>query len=426
MSTPLQTGTHATAPVGDNWARTVAYSARSLLRPSSVDELREIVAGSRSIRALGSRHSFNTLADTTGDLVSLDLVDGDIVIDEATRTVTVGGGVRYGDLATTLQSAGWALHNLASLPHISVAGAIATGTHGSGDRNGTLAAAVAGLELVTATGELLTLRRGDTDFDGAVVSLGALGIVTRVALDIQPTFDVRQDLYDDLEWSALLEHFDAVTSSAYSVSVFTDWMGESIGTTWLKSRTDATAPPERLFGADRQRAERHMLPDQPASNVTQQGGIAGAWSERLAHFKLGFTPSNGDEIQTEYLVPRRNAVAAIEAVRSIGDRVAPLLLISELRTMTADSLWLSGAFETDAVGIHFTWKKLPAEVAALLPELEALLLPLGARPHWGKVFHAEGAAIEALYPRLADFRQLAARLDPERTFGNAFLERTVY
>ena len=426
MSTPLQTGTTATAPVGENWARTVAYSARALLRPSSVDELREMVAGSRSIRALGSRHSFNTLADTTGDLVSLDLIDDDIVIDEAARTVTVGGGVRYGDLATALQSAGWALHNLASLPHISVAGAVATGTHGSGDSNGTLAAAVAGLELVTATGDLLTLRRGDADFDGAVVALGALGVVTRVALDIQPTFDVRQDLYDDLEWSALLEHFDGITSSAYSVSVFTDWLGESIGTTWLKSRMDAAAPPERLFGAGRQRAERHMLPDQPASNVTQQGGIAGAWSERLAHFKLGFTPSNGDEIQTEYLVPRRNAVAAIEAVRSIGSRVAPLLLVSELRTMTADSLWLSGAFETDAVAIHFTWKKLPADVAALLPELEALLLPLGARPHWGKVFHADRAAIEELYPRLADFRELAARLDPERTFGNAFLERTVY
>ena len=426
MTTPVQTTDHATASVGENWARTVAYSARSLLRPSSVDELRELVAGSRGIRALGSRHSFNELADTTGDLVSLELIDDDIVIDEAERTVTVGGRIRYGDLATALQAAGWALHNLASLPHISVAGAVATGTHGSGDRNGTLAAAVARLEFVTASGELLVLRRGDADFDGAVVSLGALGIVTRVTLDIQPTFDVRQDLYDDLEWSALLENFEGITSSAYSVSVFTDWLGDTIGTTWLKSRMDAAAPPERLFGAERQRTERHMLPDQPPSNVTQQGGIAGPWSDRLAHFKLGFTPSNGDELQSEYLVPRRNAVEAIEAVRSLGARIAPLLLVTELRTMAADSLWLSGAYETDAVGIHFTWKPLGAEVGALLPAIEQLLLPLGARPHWGKVFTARVGQIEGQYPRFDDFRALAARLDPQRKFGNAFLERAVY
>jgi xylitol oxidase len=357
--------------------------------------------------------------------VSLAGIDPDVVIDADAGTVTVGAGARYGDLAPLLHERGWALHNLASLPHISIAGAVATGTHGSGDANGTLAAAVSGLELVTATGELLRLRRGDPDFDGAVVSLGALGIVTRVTLDIQPTFDVRQDLYDDLEWTALLSHFDEVTGSAYSVSLFTDWLGDTIGTAWLKSRADAAAPPARLLGAARQVVERHMLPDQPASNVTTQGGVVGPWSDRLAHFKLGFTPSNGDELQSEYLVPRRNAVAAIEAVRALGPRIAPLLLITELRTMAADSLWLSGAYGEGAVGIHFTWKPLGAEVTALLPTIEEALLPLGARPHWGKVFTATRTQLEPQYPRLADFRALRDRLDPERKFGNAYLERTI-
>jgi xylitol oxidase len=411
--------------VGENWARSYTYRAGSLARPRTIDELQEVVARSSLIRGLGSRHSFNDLADSTGDLVSLDGIDADIVIDADSRTVTVGAGIRYGDLATAVHDAGWALHNLASLPHISVGGAIATSTHGSGDANGTLAAAVARLEIVTASGELLTLSRGDADFDGAVVSLGALGIVSRVSLDIQPTFEVRQDLYDDLPWPNLISRFDDVTSSAYSVSIFTDWLGDSIGTAWLKSRMDAAAPPAELFGATAQLVDRHMLPDQEAVNVTQQGGIGGPWNERLAHFKLGFTPSNGDELQSEYLVPRRNAVAAIEAVRTLGRRIAPLLLITELRTMAADSLWLSGAYETDAVGIHFTWKPLPVEVNALLPEIEELILPLGARPHWGKVFTALRADIEPLYPRLADFRSLAARLDPERKFGNAFLERTI-
>jgi len=412
--------------IGHNWADSYTYQAALLLRPGSVEEVQDVVANEPRIRALGSRHSFTGLADSAGSLISLDGLPPRIDIDTKASTVTVSAGLRYGDIADELHQRGWALHNLASLPHISIAGAISTGTHGSGDRNGTLATAVAGLTLVTAAGEIVDLRRGDPDFDGAVVSLGALGVVTRVGLDIQPTFDVRQDLYDDLAWDALLGHFDGVTSSAYSVSVFTDWLGDSIGTTWLKSRMDVAAPPERLFGAARQSAERHMLPDQPPANVTQQGGVPGPWSDRLAHFKLGFTPSNGDEIQSEYLVPRRNAVAAIEAVRAIGARVAPLLLVTELRTMAADSLWLSGAYDTDAVGIHFTWKKLPAEVAALLPDLEAVLLPLGARPHWGKAFAADAAAIAGLYPRLPEFRALAARLDPDRKFGNAFLERTVY
>jgi xylitol oxidase len=412
--------------VGENWARSYEYTAKTLARPTSVAEVQDVVAAADRVRALGSRHSFTDLADSPGMLVSLELLDSPIEIDEQNHTVTVGGGVRYGDLATELQFNGWALHNLASLPHISVAGAIATGTHGSGDLNGTLSAAVSALEIVTASGELLTLRRGQPEFDGAVVSLGALGIVTRVSIDIQPTFDVRQDLYDDLSFTALLANFDAVTSSAYSVSLFTNWLGETLDTVWIKSRMDAPAPPEHVLGAQRQRADRHMLPDQPSINVTQQGGVAGAWNDRLAHFKMGFTPSNGEELQSEYLVPRDNAVAAIEAVRTLGSRIAPLLLVTELRTMSADSLWLSGAYETGAVGIHFTWKPLAAEVRALLPELEALLLPFGARPHWGKVFVAERAAIEPLYPRLADFRQLAARLDPERKFGNAFLERTVY
>jgi len=411
---------------GENWARNYSYTARDLARPGTVAEVQRIVAASRSVRALGSRHSFNDLADTAGTLVSLENLDVETVVDEASATVTVAGGARYGDVATTLQAAGWALHNLASLPHISVAGAVATGTHGSGDGNGNLASAVAAVELVTADGELHTLRRGEPDFDGAVVSLGALGIVTRVTLDIEPTFDVRQDLYDGLPWSAVLGDLETVTSSAYSVSLFTDWLGDTIGTTWIKSRADAAAPPESILGAVRQATGRHMLPDQPVTNVTEQGGVVGPWNDRLAHFKLGFTPSNGDELQSEYLVPRRNAVAALEAVRSLGSRIAPLLYITEVRTMRADSLWLSGAFETDAVGIHFTWKPLEAEVRALLPEIEALLLPLGARPHWGKVFTAERDALAGLYPRLGEFVELASRLDPERKFGNAFLDRTVY
>lgn len=413
---------------GVNWAGNLTYSASVLAHPRTVDDLREFVAASTRIRAVGSRHSFNDLADTTGMLVSLDGLDGldaGVRIDEESRTVSCSGGVRYGELAVAIQQSGWALHNLASLPHISIAGAIATATHGSGDRNGTLATAVAALDIVDGRGELVHLQRGDADFPGAVVSLGALGIVTRVWLDIEPTFDVRQDVFDSLPFDTVLENLDAITSAAYSVSLFTGWRDGVFSSTWLKSRMDAATPPEVLFGARRLTADRHMMADTEPVNTTRQGGIPGPWNDRLAHFRLEFTPSNGEELQTEYLVPRRSIIAALEALRTLGDRIAPLLHITEVRTMAADALWLSGAYETDAVGIHFTWKKLEPEVRALLPDMERLLLPLGARPHWGKLFDAEVADLEALYPRLDDFRALAERFDPRGVFRNAFLERTV-
>lgn len=403
-----------------NWADSYDYRALEIVTPTSVEAVQEVVAGAPLVRALGTRHSFTGLADSAGVLVSLAGLADAPYLDGS--TVVVSGGMRYGELATWLHAQGWALHNLASLPHISVAGAIATGTHGSGDRNGTLAAAVAALTVVTATGELVTVRRGDRDFDGTVVSLGALGIVVSVALDIQPTFDARQDLYDGLAWDSLLESFDDVTSAAYSVSIFTSWQGPGVEMLWLKSRMDAPEPPATLLTATRHAVQRHMLPEQMAESTTQQGGIPGPWSDRLAHFKLEFTPSNGDELQSEYLVPRAHAVEAIAAVRELRDHISPLLHITEIRTMSADSLWLSGAYETDAVAIHFTWKKLPVEVHAVLPRIEAVLLPLGARPHWGKVFTS---LEESNYPRLADFRSLRSAWDPTGKFDNEFLREFV-
>ena len=408
---------------GQNWAQSHSFGAQTVQRPADATELRELILRGGPVRALGTRHSFTDLADTTGRLISIERFADDLVIDVDARTASFSPGIRYGDLATQLQARGWAIHNLASLPHISVAGAVATGTHGSGNRNGNLSTAVAALEFLDGTGELVRRSRGDADFDGAVVSLGALGIVTRITLDIQPTFDVRQDLYNNLPWDAALEHFDEVTGSAYSVSLFLNWLGDTIGQVWLKSRMDAPVPPPELFGATLQSVAEHMIPDQPASNTTEQGGVPGPWNDRLAHFKLGFTPSNGDELQSEFLVPRPAIIAALTAVRELGPRIAPLLLVTEVRTMSADRLWLSGAYDTDAVGIHFTWKKLPTEVGELLPEIEAVLLPLGARPHWGKVFAAGVDRVAPLYPRFDDFRALVARHDPNGIFGNSFLSR---
>jgi len=407
-----------------NWAGNHRYAASRIATPRSVDELRELIAGARSVRALGSRHSFNDLADTDDLLVSTAGLPGGVRIDAEARTATVGGGVRYGDLARELEAAGWALHNLASLPHISVAGAIATSTHGSGDRNGTLATAVAGLRILRADGEVVELRRGDDDFDGAVVSLGALGVVLEVTLDIRPTFTVRQRLFGGVPWEAVTSRFDEVTSAAYSVSLFTNWDEEAVSLGWIKELADTPSPiGDDFFGAPALTEARHMIATMDVRNTTEQLGVPGPWSERLAHFRFEFTPSNGAEIQSEYLVPRANAVTAIDAVRSLAPLIAPLLQISEIRTAAADDLWLSSAYGTDVVGLHFTWVRDQEGVEAVLPALEDALLPLGARPHWGKLYLDPAGVVPTLYPRLDDFRTLAERFDPTGRFRNPFLTR---
>ncbi|MDP9695791.1 UNVERIFIED_ORG: xylitol oxidase [Arthrobacter globiformis] len=414
---------------GHNWAGNLRYAAADVFEPTTVAELQDLVAGTRKLRALGSRHSFNRIADTTGTLVSLEHLEPAIEVDAANLTVTVSGGTRYGTLAAELQRQGYALHNLASLPHISVAGAVATATHGSGDRNGNLATAVAGLELVAADGGLLTSRRGEPDFDGMVVNLGALGIVSSLTLDIEPTFPVSQSVFEDLKWDQVLENFDDVTSSAYSVSLFTDWSGDRIGQAWLKSRTapaEAIADRAGFFGGSPAKEPRHPIAGVPGTTCTQQLGVPGPWSDRLAHFRMEFTPSKGDELQSEYLVPREHAVDAIQAMRRLSRLVTPLLLVSEIRTMAADSLWLSPNYGTDSMGLHLTWRQDQPAVEAVLPVIEAELAPFAARPHWGKLFDGDASRLAPLYPRFADFTVLADRLDPEGKFRNDFLGTKVF
>ena len=419
-------GSHVTTELR-NWSGTYQFTAREVIAARTVGEVQRAVAGTGAkggrVRALGTRHSFNDLADNGATLVSVTGIAPDPVIDEAAATVTVGAGTSYGTLAAWLQDRGWALGNTGSLPHISIAGATATGTHGSGSRNRILSAALAGLRYVAADGELRHANRSDPDFDGMPVGLGAFGIVVRVTLDIEPTYLVRQDAYTELRWDRVLTDIDAILAAAYSVSLFTDWSGESLRAAWVKRRIDdpAAGVPEEFFGARRDPGPVSFI-DAPADNLTLLG-VAGPWSQRLPHFRLDSTPSNGDEIQSEYFVDRRHAAAALEALRRRSASLRPALMISEIRSTAADRLWLSGSYGRDTMAIHFTWRNRPAEVDAVLKDVESALEPFAARPHWGKVSHVTAAQVAEHYPRLADARALFERLDPGGRFSNHRLER---
>src|SRR5258708_16378034 len=414
-----------------NWAGNYTYRARGLHFPETIEQVQELVNSSSKLKVLGSRHSFNDIADSPGDLISLDHFDRLLAIDRERHTVTVDAGVRYGQICRELEREGYALHNLASLPHISVAGACATATHGSGDRNGNLATAVRALEMITAEGELVTLSRAQQPerFDGAVVGLGALGVVTRLTLDISPSFAMRQAVYENLALAQLENHFDEITGSAYSVSLFTDWRSPRFNQVWLKRRVTDAADLEleaQFFGATLATRRLHPIGELSAESCTEQLGQRGPWHERLPHFRMDFTPSAGEELQAEYFLPRPQALAAMHAVFQLQPQLSKLLMISEIRTIAADGLWMSTCYQRDCVALHFTWQRDWPAVRQVLPIIEARLAPLGARPHWGKLFTLSPAQVQAGYARLAGFQNLLGEYDPGGKFRHAFVDRYIF
>jgi xylitol oxidase len=408
-----------------NWAGNIDFSPARVQRPTTVDEVRRIVAATDQVKVLGSGHSFNRIADTKGELLVLDGLPRGVEVATDRRTVTVTGSMRYAELARELQSHGLALANLASLPHISVAGSCATGTHGSGNGLPGLASAVTALRLITSDGELLDLSRAeDTDrFAGSVVNLGGLGAVVGLTLAVEPTFEVAQWVYDDVPLDRIADRFDEVFGAAYSVSAFSDWGGDT-ASVWVKRRTDREGrahPGERWLDGRLADGPRHPVPGLSPVHCTEQLGLAGPWHERLPHFRPDFTPSAGEELQSEVLLPREAGPAAVAAMRALGPRIAPLLLTSEIRTVAADDLWLSPAYGRDSVAVHCTWRREEEAVRQGIKLIEAQLLPLGGRPHWGKLFGLHPAAATALYERGEDFRRLMTTLDPRGAFRNDFL-----
>jgi xylitol oxidase len=459
-----------------NWSGNQAFAPLRVARPASVDELRSLVAGAPRVKVLGSAHSFSAVAgvDAGTTLVQLGALEQApprlVVGPSGAATIDVPAGWTYAALAAHLAGTRWALANMASLPHISVGGSVATATHGSGARNANLAGAVVALELVAADGRLLAVDARTPRWPAHVVHLGALGVVTRVTLALVPAFALRQDVFEGLPWDVGVGHLRALLAGGYSVSLFTTWAAPLQFQVWRKSlvanggdgggggsggggggasgaqsddgvtavapddaaaaRGGAGAPSsgapdaDAWFGAPRATEDRHPIPGVDAAPCTRQCGEPGPWHARLPHFRAEFTPSVGAELQSEYFVGTADAPAALCALAPLAPRIAELLFITELRAVAADDLPLSTARGRDSVALHFTWRPLEAAVRALLPALEAALAPFAARPHWGKLFAADAAVLSAAHggaARLDGWRALRAELDPTAKFGNEFL-----
>jgi alditol oxidase len=421
-----------------NWAGNVAFGAPDFYRPVTLSQLQAVVARTSRVRVLAVGHSFNDLADSPGAQVSLAGLPGEIEVDSASSTVRVSAGLSYAELAARLDKRGFALRNLASLPHISVAGACATATHGSGAANQNLAALVTGLGLVTADGDIVPVRRQDDWFDGAVVHLGALGVVVSLVLEVVPSFAVSQWVYEGLPLEVLDDRFTAIMASGYSVSLFTDWRAPRLTQIWIKQRLAPltipapsayrapSTPPitrERWFTATPASGPSHPVPGFFADACTEQFGVPGPWYLRLPHFRPESTPGAGDELQSEYLLPVEHAVPALHALNEIRDSLAPVLKICEVRVVAADQLWLSPSYRRDTVALHFTWLFDTAEVLPVVTLVERQLAPFAPRPHWGKIFTTSPDELRSRYDRLPDFLSLMRRYDPAGKFRNAYIDR---
>ncbi len=414
-----------------NWAGNLEYSTNNFYYPKTTEEVQDFIKNNKKLRMLGTKHSFNTIADSKNNLLSFKNFDKVESLNKEAKTVTVGAGVRYGQLAEYLQANGFALHNLASLPHISVAGACATATHGSGVKSGNLATAVSGMEIVIASGEIIKLskEKDAEQFNAAVVGLGAFGAVTKVTLNIQPTYEVRQDVYLNLPQQQLEKSFNEIMSAGYSVSLFYDWKTEMINQVWIKSRMDENlsfTPGSDFFGAKPATRNVHPIIELSAVNCTDQMGVPGPWHERLPHFKMNFTPSSGAELQTEYFIPRENAYEAIQAVYGLREHISPHLFITEIRTIAADDLWLSTAYKRDAVSIHFTWKQETEAVQKAMPLIEEKLAPFNVRPHWAKLFTISPSVLQSRYEKMADFKSMITKYDPDGKFRNEFIDKNIF
>ena len=420
---------HKAQVARQNWATNIQFQADAFVMPETIEQLQVAVHRATQVKVVGAGHSFNQIADTTGTLVSLARLPKQLDIDPVNQTATISGGMTYNEIAPALHEAGFGLPNLSSTPHVTVIGACMTATHGSGNGNKVLADCVSAVEIVTADGELVRLSRAANGekFPGMVVSLGALGVVARLTLDLVPTYFMQHEYYRQLPLDQLLTYFDAMAGSGYSVSLGSRWQSDVAELVLVRRHLPnghALPVPADFFGAAP--ATTDLFDGYQQGVITYAGnGIPGPWYERLPFFNVRSTIRGENERQSEYFVHRDHTVDALAAVRAIGPRMANIIKVCEIRTIAADDIWLSPAYEQDSLAIHFSWVGKDVEIMELLPTLEQALAPFAPRPHWGKMFTMAPEVLQAGFPKMDDFRALVEAFDPAGNFRNQFIEKYV-
>lgn len=408
-----------------NWAKNITFSSQNYIEIENLTQLQKVIESSNKLKVIGTGHSFSEIADTTGTLISLKNLDAEIEIDEKSQTVRVSAGTSYANLAKYLEKNGWALSNLASLGEITIAGAVMTGTHGSGSDNKVLSDSVVAIEMILASGDKFVIDRKDfAQFPGFVVSFGALGVFTKLTLKIVKSFSVKQVVYENIPIQSVLENFNEIFDRPYSASYFSNWSPKNTGQIWMKflDNEKFSELQSNAYGGNLALTNQHPVKVNHPGNCTEQMGVAGKWLFRLPHFKLDSSPASGDEVQTEYLVDRDYVQGYINELTKIGEDIAARVYATEIRTMSSDDLWLSGAYGRETVGFHFTWKKT-SEVKDFLPVIENILGKNKGRPHWGKLFSTPRAQLIERYPKYEEFRQLIQKYDSGNKFRNKFIEQ---
>jgi len=255
-------------------------------------------------------------------------------------------------------------------------------------------------------------------------------VITKITVDVQPTYQVAQSVYENLSMAQLEKHLEQIFASGYSVSLFTDWQNHRITQVWIKRRLEPGAGAPKFapdfYGATLATKKLHPIAGHSAESCTEQGGVPGPWYERLPHFKMNFTPSSGAELQTEYFVPRDKGYEAILAVEELRDQIIPHLFVTELRTIADDDLWISMAYKRPSMAIHFTWKPEWPAVKQILPQIEEKLARFDTRPHWAKLFTVPHTRLKQLYTRMPEYQALLEHYDPKGKFRNDYLNTNIF
>ncbi|KAI1701064.1 FAD binding domain-containing protein [Ditylenchus destructor] len=413
-----------------NWGDNFLFSTQNIQYPTTVEEVQEIVQNADKVRVVGTRHSFSTCADSPDTILSTLALKNIIGFDDSVPSITVQAGIAYTDLNPYLQYLGFALPNLATLAEISVGGASQTGAHGSGLSNQCLASHIRSLKIVLANGTLATYGPNDPELKAIALGVGAFGVITQVELKVEPTFNITNYFFLNMTAQNLYDHFDEIENTGYTAQLFTDFSTPGVwGQIMIMDRSGSNAnigSLQNLYGATRATTKVSPILALPPTYLVDQG-VEQPWYFGLVDYHLGLSGFDGGEIQSEYFLPYENAVAAIKAVTTLSDLIAPRVHTMLIRTIKGDDLWLSEMYsQSSVVAIHFTWKLNMTAVMEVLPQIEQLLIPYCAKPHWGKVFAQGPETFLHCYPKLADFKQLAEQLDPTHKFRNQFLEDNVF